>query len=87
MKSKETTMKAEPPHQRMVTYPLAARTLLEAEIPTAGRGKLGEIGFSYQARWMVVRLLLAHRCKAARPGSTSSGEPGRAGGHELCQHQ
>ena len=49
-KSKETTVKAEPPHQRMVTYPLALKTLLGAEIPTAGRGKLGEMGFNDQAR-------------------------------------
>lgn len=55
MKSKETTMMAEPPHQRMVMYPLAPRTHLGAEIPAAGRGKMGEREFIYQARWMVVR--------------------------------
>lgn len=49
MKSKETTMKPEPPHQSMVTYPLAPRTLLGAEIPTAGRGKLDGRGLKYQA--------------------------------------
>lgn len=49
MKTKETTMKAGPPHQRMVMYPLAPRTLLGAEIPTAGIGKLGDRGFNCQA--------------------------------------
>lgn len=56
MQSKETTLKAELPHKRRVTHLLTSRTLLGAEIPTAGREKLGDMRFNYQAQQTALRL-------------------------------